>query len=68
MNRRLTARKTTLDKLDDQFEKEFWLTITPDERFAETWRLSEEIWIFAGKDTDEPRLSRSIARVIRGAR
>jgi hypothetical protein len=59
------TRKTTLDRLDDAFEREVWARSTPDERFAETWRLSEEIWRLKGWDPGEPGLSRHIARVVR---
>ena len=40
----VTARNTTLRDLDDRFDAAFWAGIGPDERFAEAWRLSEEIW------------------------
>jgi hypothetical protein len=63
--RTIVARKTTLDELDDTFDVEFWATVPPDERFAEAWRLSEEIWRLAGRDPGEPGLSRSIAVVVR---
>jgi len=62
---RMTARKTTLAALDDEFDRQFWRGISPDERFAEAWRLSEEIWRLAGRDPGEPGLSRSVARVTR---
>jgi hypothetical protein len=64
--RRVTARKTTLGEADDRFDVEFWASVSPDERFAETWRLSEEVWRLKGLDPGEPGLSRSIARVVRG--
>ena len=61
-----STRKTTLAALDDEFDRTFWLAITPDERFAETWRLSEELWRLKGWDPGEPRLSRSVVRLTRG--
>jgi hypothetical protein len=64
--RRVVARKTLLAERDDLFDVEFWASIPPDERFAETWRLSEEIWRLAGKDPGEPGLPRSVAVVVRG--
>jgi len=63
--RRVTARKTTLAALDDSFDREFWAGVSPDERFAETWRLSEEVWRIRGWDSGEPGLSRSVARTHR---
>ena len=68
MRREITARKTTRRRPDDQIDLEFWARITPDERFAEAWRLSEEIWRLKGWDPGEPGLSRSVARLIRRGR
>ena len=62
----MTLRKTTLGSAEERrLEAEFWAMIPPDERFAEAWRLSLEIWRFKGWDPGEPRLSRSTARVVR---
>jgi hypothetical protein len=61
-----STRKTTLAALDDEFDREFWARITPEERFAETWRLTEELWRLKGWDPGEPRLSRSVVCVTRG--
>jgi hypothetical protein len=64
--RHVTARKTTLERQDeDGFDVEFWAALPADERFAEAWRLSEEIWRVSGKDPGEPGLPRSVARVVR---
>jgi hypothetical protein len=60
-----STRKTTLHDLDDEFDRRFWAGISPDERFAETWRLSEELWRLKGWDPGEPGLSRSVARLVR---
>jgi hypothetical protein len=65
MRRAMTVRKTTLELLDDSFDVEFWDSISHDERFAEAWRLSEELWQLSGKDPLEPGLCRSTARVVR---
>jgi hypothetical protein len=56
MARRITVRKTTYREMDDRFDVEFWASISPDERFAEAWRLSEEIWRLKGWDPGEPGL------------
>jgi hypothetical protein len=37
------TRKARLSTLDDQFDREFWAGVDPNVRFAEAWRLSEEI-------------------------
>jgi hypothetical protein len=63
-----TTRKARLSAVDDKFDREFWAGIGANERFAEAWRLSEEIWRFAGRETGERRLSRSVGRVVRGRR
>jgi len=61
----ITARKTTLHDSDDRFDVEFWAAVSPDDRFAETWRLSEEIWCLKGWDPGERGLSRAVAHVVR---
>jgi 4-amino-4-deoxy-L-arabinose transferase-like glycosyltransferase len=70
MTDRSTAvtRKARLATLDDRFDREFWARIDPNTRFAETWRLSEEVWRFAGQETSERGLSRYPGRVVRGRR
>jgi hypothetical protein len=65
MGRRVVARKTTYRELDDRFDLEFWDRLSRDERFAEAWRLSAEIWSLKGLDPGEPGLSRSVARLLR---
>ncbi|MBI2563809.1 MAG: hypothetical protein HYW08_15780 [candidate division NC10 bacterium] len=68
MRREITARKITRRGPDDEIDLEFWARVTPNERFAEAWRLSEEIWRLKGWDPGEPGLSRSVARLIRRGR
>lgn len=68
MRREITARKITRHGPDDQIDPEFWARVTPDERFAEAWRLSGEIWRLKGRDPGELGLSRSIAHLIRRGR
>jgi hypothetical protein len=62
---RALTRKTTLAALDDAFARQVWERTTPEERFADTWALSEELWRFSGRDAGEPGLSRRTARVVR---
>lgn len=62
------TRKARLSTLDDQFDREFWAGVDPNVRFAEAWRLSEEIWQFAGRVTRERGFSRSVGRAVRGRR
>lgn len=67
---RATTRKTTLDSQDDSFDREFWASLTPSEKVAEAWRLSEEIWRFTERQRGEPGVPRDRAhwptRVVRG--
>jgi hypothetical protein len=60
-----STRKVTLATLDDAFDRAFWAGLSPSEKLAEAWRLSEELWRFTGRDPGEPGLSRSVARLLR---
>ncbi|OGK91497.1 MAG: hypothetical protein A2W08_03830 [Candidatus Rokubacteria bacterium RBG_16_73_20] len=68
MRRTITARKTSLQAAGDAFDREFWSQVRRNERFAEAWRLREEIWRLKGWDPGEPGLSRSAARLVRRGR
>jgi hypothetical protein len=68
MARNITVRKVIRRGRDEELDPEFWARVSPDERFAEAWRLSEEIWRLKGWDPGEPGLSRSVARLIRRRR
>jgi hypothetical protein len=68
MRRDITVRKRALGSSDAAADRDFWAGVAPNERFAEAWRLSEEIWRLKGWDPGEPGLSRSTARVIRRRR
>jgi hypothetical protein len=68
MRRDITLRKIVRGPSEEQLDTEFWERVTPNERFAEAWRLSEEIWRLKGWDPGEPGFSRSTARVIRRGR
>lgn len=46
-------------------DREFWLSMTPEERVALVWPLTLELWALKGWDIGEPGLSRSVVRVIR---
>jgi hypothetical protein len=65
IRRTVIARVARLDRLDERFDREFWASIPPDERFAETWRLTVDAWTFSGRDLGEPGLPRRTARVVR---
>ena len=59
------TRRIALAALDDQFNHAVRSLTTPDQRFADTWVLSEEIWRLKGWDPGERGLSRHTARVAR---
>jgi hypothetical protein len=59
------TRKTTLALVDDEFDREVWSRTTVDQRFADTWSLSEEIWQLKGWHPGEPGLSRHTVRIVR---
>ena len=46
-------------------DRDFWKILTPEQRLAETWRLSEEQWCLHGKPGDEPGFCRSVTRLLR---
>ena len=46
-------------------DREFWKSLSPEDRILETWRLSEELWRLKGEFPDEPGLCRTITRVLR---
>ncbi len=60
------TRKTTLGDTDASFDRELRALTTPSQRFAETWKLSVEIWRLKGWNPGERGLSRSVARTVRG--
>jgi hypothetical protein len=48
---------------------DYWMEMKPGERMSFAWELSLTAWKIANPDyVDEPGLSRSVARVIRGKR
>jgi hypothetical protein len=67
VRRKVTVRIVRRGK-DDDFDPAFWRDVPSDERFAEAWRLSEEIWQLKGWDPDQPGFSRSVTRLIRRRR
>jgi hypothetical protein len=62
---RAPTRKISLHALDDAFDAAVLAHTTPAERFAETSRLTEEVWRLKGWSPGERGFSRSVARVVR---
>ena len=63
--RRVTVRRFASAEEADRHELEYWLSLSPEERLAQVWRLSTELWRLRGEFRDEPGLCRSVASVRR---
>ncbi len=60
------ARVLRPGEVDDRsFDLEFWQAIGAEGRFAAGWEMVNEIRAFRGLDGDQPRLQRSVLRVVR---
>jgi hypothetical protein len=53
---------------DGSFDIAFWQKVGPEGIFAAAWEMVSEVRRIRGEDGDEPRLQRSVVRVIRRAR
>ena len=53
------------EKDDGSFDLEFWQKVGAEGRFAAAWEMVQEVLAFRGQDGDQPRLQRSVTRVIR---
>jgi hypothetical protein len=61
----VTVRRFESAEEADRHDVEFWLSLSPDERLTQVWRLSADIWRWRGEFRDEPGLCRSVASVRR---
>jgi hypothetical protein len=59
------SRKTTLQRMDDTFDREFWADVAPSTRLEMVWELSLRAFELAGKIPDESGHPRSVAHVHR---
>lgn len=59
----MPTRLTTLEEGDDAGDLRD--STTPEERWAMTWELSQNLYTFKEKSVAEPRLQRHIVRVSR---
>ena len=50
---------------DGAFDLEFWQRVGPEGRFAASWEMISEARTLRGEDADQPRLQRSVLRVLR---
>jgi hypothetical protein len=53
---------------DGSFDREFWRRVGPEGIFAAAWEMVREVRAMRGEDGDEPRLQRSVLRVVRRGR
>lgn len=50
---------------DGRFDLEFWQDLGAEAIFAASWEMVAEVRAMRGEDGDEPRLQRSVVRVVR---
>ena len=53
---------------DGTFDLAFWRRVGPEGIFAAAWEMVEERRSFEGHGGDEPRLQRSVLRIVRRGR
>lgn len=53
---------------DGAFDLEFWRRVGPEGIFAAAWEMVAERRAFEGDSANEPRLQRSVLRVVRRGR
>ena len=56
------------EKDDGSFDLKFWQAIGAEGIFAAAWEMIDEFRSFRGEDGDQPRLQRSVLRVVRRGR
>jgi hypothetical protein len=56
------------EKDDGTFDLKFWQTVGAEGIFAAAWDMVREHRSFRGDEVDEPRLQRSVLRVVRRGR
>jgi hypothetical protein len=55
-------------KDDGNFDIQFWQRLGAEEIFSAAWDMASETRNFRGEDGNEPRLQRSVLRVVRRGR
>ena len=53
---------------DGSFDLAFWQEVGPEGIFAAAWEMVAEVRAFEGDSADEPRLQRSVLRIVRRGR
>lgn len=63
--REITLRLVKQGDAELEFEREFWARLTAEQRVECLWDMVLEARALKGLDGDEPRLQRSIVRLVR---
>jgi hypothetical protein len=67
--RRIVTRTLRRGEKDDgSFDRRFWSDLGHEALFAAAWEMVEEARAFRGDDGGEPRLQRSVLRVVQRGR
>lgn len=68
MARVVMARLIRKEAEDGSFDRDFWQNVDPAVRVEQTWVLSSQLRKLKGLPGREPRLRRSVVRLVRRAR
>ena len=63
--RPMTVRRFASAAEADRHDLEYWHQLSPADRVAQVWRLSQELWQLRGEMPDESGLRRFPARIRR---
>jgi hypothetical protein len=64
-NRRVTGRLVRQGEDERAFDREFWGSMTGEQRVELLWDMVNEARALKGLEGDEPRLQRSVGRLVR---
>ena len=67
MKRIVMARLSRRGDEERAFDREFWRRVGHEGRFAAMWEMVEETELIRGGDGGQPRLQRSVQRLVRRA-
>ena len=56
------------DSDDGSFDREFWQSQSAEARLAAAWEMVAEVEALRGNDASQPRLQRSVERLVRRRR
>jgi hypothetical protein len=58
------ARLVRRDQMDRSFDIEFWQKVDAETRMAAAWQMVKDVRLIRGEDGEQPRLQRSVARMV----